>query len=371
MRKNIKNNLLTACCLIVSLFTSCISNEEGVECPRNIAIHVSVDGKDVMTRASDLLDIEKIKSYDIFIYDSSSDTDAPVKHIGKSNLQGQEQFTEEFLAGTDYLTAKDVYVVVNYDWNGKTPEEIEVLTKTELEAIQLDCKQNFTGTDAAHMTEFGGYKNTGTSEYEPFVMSRRVTGHDFRTTPTLNMELKRTYAKVVLQILSSLPEGEDNTAWKSLKSVSVNRVNNVATQTRLFKETGSGYTPTAQSFEWLAGKEYEKTLNDVDVSTTGYVFDTFPEDNLRLRIFPHAPADAGARTSLGLGFKVGPAGSETVTKEFHRNIEIGDKDNGYRIDPNTAYVITVRYGKTDSSVSVTYEVVPWYLIYFDDEVTPQ
>lgn len=362
---NLKNNLFSTMCLVMLFLTSCVNDHDDGTCtPAKIAVHVSVQEKYTQNRASDLLAIEKIKRYDIFIYDSS--TGNLIDYKGKYTPIDSNDFSEDFLAGSDYLTTKDVYVVVNYDgWNGYTEEQMKGIAKVDLEAMEMACIQNYTGELNA-MTGFTGYENA--SGNESFVMSACVKRHNFQTTPTLNMNLKRAYAKVILKVMSSLPEGEDNTDWISLKSVSIKRISNVAKETRMFLETGDGYKPEKANYVW--NDEYEKSGDDADLRT-GYEFDTFQETTIKLRIFPHTPTGESERTSIGFGFKVGPAGKDIITKDFFRTIEIGSADTGYRIDPNYAYIVTIRYGKTDSSVSVDCQVTPWNYIYFDEEVTPQ
>jgi hypothetical protein len=102
-----------------------------------------------------------------------------------------------------------------------------------------------------------------------------------------------------------------------------------------------------------------------------YTFDTFASDRLALRLFPHNPSgDMDARTSLLIDFEVGGVGDAYITKNFKRLVQIGDVNNGYQIDPNYAYIITIAYGKTINSITATCKVVPWNLISVEEEVDP-
>lgn len=350
-----------------AFISSCVNDEGGIDCgnPGKITLHVSVQDKKIQSRASDLITMEGIKRYDTFIYDTANGN--LIDYKGQKNLTALDEFTAEFISGANYLTTKDVFVVVNNsNWDSNTEEQMKAITRNELEALEIDCNQNYSGTMTA-MTDFGGYKKNA-AEYEPFIMSVSSKAHDFQTTPKLELQLKRTYAKVILNIISSLPDGDDNADWVSLKNISVKRINNVPAKTVLFEETGTGYHPTTNSYGW--NTEFNKAGNDADLKT-GYVFDTFTEDNIKLRIFPQEAVAEAYRTSIEVGFGVGPAGKDRITKEFFRKIEIGKIDENYRIDPNCAYVITIRYGKTDSSLSVSTKVVPWYIVNFDSGVYPE
>lgn len=358
---------LIAMCLAPLLFASCLS-EETLECDKDqeITIRVSVKDKDVQSRASDVIAIEKISRYDIFIYNTSDGQ--LVDYFSEGALSLTDGFTKQFPSTIDYRTSKDVFVVVNYDgWNGNTSDEMRAISRENLKALQMTCTQNYEGPSSA-MTSFGGYRKAGGSENEPFVMSVSQENFNFSAAGMkLDLSLKRTYAKIVLKIIASLPDGEDNTDWLSLKSLSVKRVGGIPVKARIFPN--DSFVPTRESYVWSNDHVYSKAGNDADLKV-GYEFDTFSEDNLRLRIFPHTPKNEGERTSIGIGFTVGPKGSSLITKKFFREIYVGAQDT-YQITPNSAYLITVRYGKTDNSLSIMTEVVPWYITDFEDDVYPQ
>lgn len=361
---------LIAMCMAPLLFVSCLADETLVcEKDQEITIHVSVKDKDVQTRASDLIAVEKIKRYDIFIYNTSDGQ--LINYFGQTGLSLTDGFTKQFPSTIDYQTPKDVFVVVNYDgWNGKTTEEMKTISRENLKATEMTCTQNYEGNKST-MTSFGGYRKTDGTGDEPFIMSVSEENFNFSTASgmKLDLSLKRNYAKVVLNIVSSLPDNEDNTDWGSLKSLYVKRINNIPTTARMFPFVVTSFTPAKDDYEWGASHEYTKDGGDADLKA-GYEFDTFLEENLKLRIFPHTPAANTDRTKIAVGFSVGPKGNPKITKEFFREIEIGSADT-YRIMPNSAYIITVRYGKTDSSLSITTEVVPWYIVNVDNEVYPE
>ena len=103
---------------------------------------------------------------------------------------------------------------------------------------------------------------------------------------------------------------------------------------------------------------------------SGYAFDTFERENLALRIFPHTPTSEANRTGLDLSFCVGAAGKNEITKKFNCYVEIGTAEEGYRIDANSAYVVTIRYGKTDVSITTHTDAVPWYVVGIEEKVYP-
>lgn len=351
------------------LFASCLSDETAVcEKEQEITIRVSVKDEDVQTRASDVIPVEKIERYDIFIYNSSDGQ--LINYFSETGLS-QDQFTKQFPSTIDYQTPKDVFVVVNNeDWNSKTPKDMKAISRDDLKALEMTCLQNYKGTASA-MTSFGGYQKPGGAGNEPFVMSVSKENFNFSTATgmKLDLSLKRTYAKIILKIIASLPTEEDNTDWLSLKSLSVKHVSGIPKSARVFP--GAPFAPAKENYQWSNDHIYSIPGNDADLKG-GYVFDTFLEGNLKLRIFPHTPASKDARTSIGVGFSVGPKGKDRITKEFFREIEVGldDKDNAYQIKPNSSYVITISYGKTSASLSIKVEAVPWYLVNWDYEVRP-
>lgn len=370
MKRNRIKQLITMC-LAPLLFVSCLS-EETLECEKEqeITIRVSVKDKDVQTRGSDLIAVETIKRYDIFIYNSSGGQ--LIDYFGAEELSLSDGFTENFPSTIDYQTPKDVFVVVNYDgWNDYTPDQMKAISRDNLKALEMACTQNYKGPSSA-MTSFSGYQKEKTGDVtinEPFVMSVSKTDFNFSSAPgmKLDLSLERTYAKIILKIVADLPDGEDNTDWLSLKTLSVKHVSGMPVKARMFP--GAAFVPDRESYAWNTNHIYTKPGNDADLKA-GYVFDTFLEANLKLRMFPHTPTQKTERTSIGLGFSVGPKGNDKITKEFYRDIEVGEKDT-YEIKANSAYIITVHYGKTNSSMHITTDVVPWYIVHFEDEVYPE
>lgn len=370
MKKIFLYNMFPAVCLLFLSLISCTNESDVHEGNRDISIQVTIKEKNVQSKAAtDVPDVEKIKRYDIFIYDSAKGSLTAYKGKTENDAEISNSFTETFPAQSeDYDTTEDVYIVVNNEeWNGNTEEEMKQITRSEIEAITLSCTQHYTGTASA-LTDFSGYKKDPTGN-EPFVMSVCKKAHDFRAKSTLNLQLKRTYAKVILTFLSVLPDEAANANWQCLKSITVKKIANVPEGTALFPDLITGYTPTLATYAWDASSEYNKDGSDTDL-ISGYAFDTFERDNLALRIFPHTPASEADRTSLDLSFSVGAAGKKEITKEFNCHVEIGTEAEGYRIDPNSAYVVTIRYGKTDASITTSTDAVPWYVVGIDTPVYP-
>lgn len=369
MKKIFLYNTFPAVCLLFLSLISC-TNESGIdESNRDISIQVTIKEKDVQSKAAtDVPDVEKIKRYDIFIYDSAKGSLTAYKGKTENDAEISNSFTETFPAQSeDYETTEDVYIVVNNEeWNGKTEEEMKLITRNEIEAITLSCTQNYMGTADA-LTDFSGYKKDATGN-EPFVMSVYKKGHDFRANSTLSLQLKRTYAKVILTFVSMLPDEAANANWQCLKSITVKKIANIPTETALFPDLNTD-TPTLETYTWDAGSEYNKDGSDADL-ISGYAFDTFERENLALRVFPHTPASEADRTWLDLSFSVGAAGKPEITKEFNCHVEIGTAAEGYRIDPNSAYVVTIRYGKSDASITTNTDAVPWYVVGIDNPVYP-
>ena len=370
MKKIFRYNTFSAVCLLFLSFISC-TNESGVhEGNRNISIQVTIKEKDIQSKAAtDVLGVEKIKRYDIFIYNSAKGSLTAYKGKTENDTEISESFTETFPAQSEeYDTTEDVYIVVNNEeWNGKTEEEMKQITRNEIEAIALSCTQHYTGTADA-LTDFSGYKKDATGN-EPFVMSVYKKGHDFRANSTLSLQLKRTYAKVILTFVSALPDEASNANWQCLKSITVKKIANVPEGTALFPDLKTGYTPTLATYTWDASSEYNKDGSDTDL-ISGYAFDTFERENLALRIFPHTPTSEANRTGLDLSFCVGAAGKNEITKKFNCYVEIGTAEEGYRIDANSAYVVTIRYGKTDVSITTHTDAVPWYVVGIEEKVYP-
>lgn len=372
MKRNILNKTYWIAAFVVLLFAACINESDTSDkCPQSYNIRVSVRSGNEQTRTSDLIVEEKIKRYDIFIYESS--TGALVRYFGESGLADKEAVTVTFESNADFTTDKDIYVVVNNaDWEGKDEAYMKEIVKADLIAYELNCKQNVTKVNGK-ITDFAGYKKS-VSENEPFVMSASRTGYNFSTDAshaTLQMELRRTYAKVILKFKTNLT-AENDPAWIDLKTIRVRAINNIPTTANLFNESGASYVPTRGSYIYEIGSEYELESIDADLSKGAYTFDAFSADRLALRLFPHDPSgnvDAQA-TSLLVDFEVGEVGKTDITHTFKRLVKIGNVDNGYRIDPNYAYIINIAYGKTTNNVTVNCQVVPWNLVSVEEEVDP-
>ena len=360
--------------LTVLLFASCINESEVSDiCPRSYNIRVSVRSGNEQTRVSDLITEEKIKRYDIFIYEPGT-TGRLVKYFGEKDLADKETVSVEFESNSDFTTDKDVYVIVNNaDWDANEEADMKDITKAELQAYELACKQNVTEA-SGKITDFAGYKKSAT-ENEPFVMSASRADYNFSTDAahaTLNMELKRTYAKAILKFKTDLTETNDP-EWIDLKTIRIRAINNIPSVAKLLGDSGTGYMPTRESYVYEEDKVKAFLAINADLTKGAYTFDTFAADRLALRLFPHDPSgdmDAQA-TSLLIDFEVGKVGDSKITQTFKRLVKIGDVEKSYRIDPNYAYIITITYGKTTNSITANCKVVPWNLISLDDlEVTP-
>ncbi len=370
MKLNIGNKVYLITVLIILLLASCINESDTSNgCPQSYSIRISVRSDNNQTRASDLIPEEKIKRYDIFIYESA--TGRLIQYFGKSGLTGEDRVKVKFEGNPDFTTDKDIFAVVNNaDWETKTDAEMKDITKADLLAYELACKQNVTDA-GGEVTDFAGYKKSAT-ENEPFVMSASRTGYNFSTDAshaTLSMELKRTYAKVILRFKTDLTQATD-ADWIDLKTIRVRAINNVPNTAKLYCESGTGCTFTCQNYVFKDGDEYELSSINADLTQEDYTLDTFASDRLALRLFPHDPVNVDARTSLLIDFEVGGVGDTHITRTFKGLIPIGDKDNGYQIDPNYAYIITIAYGKTTNSITATCKVVPWNLISVEEEVDP-
>lgn len=372
MKRNMLNKIYWVAALMVLILTSCINDSESSStCPKSYNIHVSVRSGNEQTRASDLIVEEKIKRYDIFIYEPGAGGSL-VKYLGKSGIADEEMVSVNFASDADFTTDKDIYAVVNNaDWEGKSEAYMKGITKADLLAYELACQQNVTEV-GGKVTDFAGYKKSAT-ENEPFVMSASRTNYNFSTDAshaTLTMELKRTYAKVILKFKTDLTQTND-ADWIDLKTIRVRAINNVPNTAKLYCESGTGCTFTCKSYVYSEGDEYVLSSINADLTQGAYTFDTFASDRLALRLFPHNPSgDMDARTSLSIDFEVGGVGDAYITKNFKRLVQIGDVNNGYQIDPNYAYIITIAYGKTINSVTATCKVVPWNLISVEEEVEP-
>lgn len=372
MKRNILNKTYWMAALMVLLLASCINDSESSEaCPKSYNIRVSVRSGNEQTRASDLIPEEKIKRCDIFIYEPGA-SGSLIKYLGKSGLADAETVSVTFDSNSDFTTDKDIYAVVNNaDWDGKDEAYMKSITKAQLLAYELACQQNVTD-EGGEITDFAGYKKSAT-ENEPFVMSASRTNYNFSTDAshaTLNMELKRTYAKVILKFKTTLTEANDPD-WIDLKTIRVRAINNIPVTAGMFSESGTGYVPTCKSYTFKDGNEYVLSSINADLTKGIYAFDTFASDRLALRLFPHDPTDeVDAPTSLLIDFEVGGVGDAKITRIFKRLIKIGDAGNGYQIDPNYAYIITISYGKATNSITATCKVVPWNLIAVEEEVDP-
>lgn len=378
MRRN-KLNLKNSCLALLLLLLTACSNEtevSEVNTPKAYTIHISVRSKSEQTRVvSDLISEEKIKRYDIFIYDSKSDPDDTsvgqnvVKYIGKT-VSALDDITETFDSSSEFMTDKDIFVVVNNsEWDGRTTEFMKGITKTDLKATQLACVQNKTG-DKGEMTAFGGYK--GDAGNEPFIMSAFREDYNFPTDGyTLDMNLERTYAKVILRFKTDLDKKNDPN-WMGLKNLYVTEMRNIPQKAQLFNN-GIDYEPECESYVYANGKSYSHSIG-ADLSDKNiYAFDTFASDYLALRLFPHpSGADVVNKgTNLFVNFEVGPVGdTDKITYNFERRIPVGDPADNYRIKPNHAYVITVSYGKTSNNIVLECSVLPWNILYWEEDVAP-
>lgn len=376
MMKQNKLNLKYGCVALLTLVLSACINETEISeisqpSPERYTINVSVRSGEKLTRASDLIEQEKIKRYDIFIYDKNGED--VIKYLSGTDAAGVEEISASFESSNDFTSDKDVFVVVNnFAWDGSDNTTMEAISKTQLKAMEITCSQNISGTSDA-MTAFKGYEKSD-SENEPFVMSASRTGYNFSSTgmSKLELELKRTYAKVLLKFTTTLGGAADDKDWIELKTIRVRAINQVPKTARLFSENGSGYTPELESYIYKENSEYTLSSINADLTKGAFGFDSFAADILALRLFPQDPSgDVNNKaTSLLLDFEVGAVGSTKITNNFKRLIKIGDETEGYRIDPNYAYIVTISYGKTTNSITTDCQIVPWNLLYWEQDVEP-
>lgn len=375
MMKQNKLNLKYGCVALLALVLSACSNETEIPeipqpSPERYTINVSVRSGEQHTRAtSDLIEQEKIKRYDIFIY--NKDGEKVIKYLSGTNSAGLSKISTDFESTSDFTSDKDVFVVVNnFVWDGNDNATMEAITKTQLKAMEITCSQNIRGTSDA-MTAFKGYKKND-SENEPFVMSASRAGYNFSSAgmSKLELELKRTYAKVLLKFTTTLGNADDDKDWIDLKTIRVRAINQVPKTARLFSENGIGYTPQLESYIYKEDSIYNLSSINADLTKGFFGFDSFAADILALRIFPQDPSgDVNNKsTSLLIDFEVGAVGLPKITKNFKRLIKIGDGAKGYQIDPNYAYVITISYGKTTNSITTDCQVVPWNLLYWEQDI---
>lgn len=359
-------------CIGLALFTtSCINEESFIPEDNQMSIHVSIKEGNAVTRASaidstEVLDIEKIHRYDIFMY--NHETDAFCKHVGETLSTPKIEFTAKFFGEPTFSEDLDVYVVVNMAWKDKG--DFSTITVDSLKSLAFEGKQNITGTKT-DMTAFNGYKS-GTDIYEPFIMSAATSvPHNFKTTPKLELELKRTYAKVVFVFTTNL-SATDDPDWVGLKSMSIKQYKNIADTAKVFPDLSTtGFTPRTSDYTYTDAAIFSHDFN-IDLTTAdgkSNVYDTFLETTNKLRIFPHSAADAKGATALDISFGVGPVGDNKVTKVFNRRILIGTGPD-YRIEPNTAYIVTIKTSKTDDEILVTTKVAPWNMVYADIPAEP-
>lgn len=383
MKRNILNKTYLIAALMILLFAACSNETEtpGVDIPKTCSIRISVRSGNELTRAtttSDLIEQEKIKRYDIFIYEPGDDGRL-VKYIGDTNTTGLGEILKDFESSSDFTTPKDIYAVVNnVNWKDNDEAAMMAITKASLKSIVLEGIQHADPdpikTDS--IIAFNGYKKDALlNNNEPFVMSTSKTGYNFSSDgKTLNLLLRRTYAKTILIFKTTLKDAAEDADWIELKELSVSKIRNIPTSTSLFMESGkdSDATPL-ESYNFTKGKEYSITgINANLLGDKSYLFDTFAADKLALRLFPHdASADVdNSATCLFVDFAVGPTGSKNITKRFQRRINIGDEKNNYRIDPNYCYAITISYGKTTNSITTNCQIIPWNQMYIENEVEP-
>lgn len=350
--------------------TSCINEENVLPEDNQMSIHVSIKDRNMVTRASaidstEVLDIEKIHRYDIFMY--NHDTKAFCKHVGDTLSTPGKEFTAKFFSEPTFSEDLDVYVVVN---NMAWESDFSTITVDNLKSLTFEGKQNITGTKDS-MTAFNGYKK-GTDTYEPFIMSAVTsTPHNFVTNPKLELELKRTYAKVVFVFTTNL-SAVDDPNWVGLKSMSIKKYENIADTAKVFPGLITGFTPKTSIYKYTEETKFNHHFN-IDLTATDgkkNVFDTFLTTTNKLRIFPHSSTNASGATALDISFGVGPVSDDSkVEKIFNRRILIGTGDN-YRIEPNTAYIITIQTSKTDDEILVTTKVAPWNMVYADIPAEP-
>lgn len=376
MKRFIKYSIFYSLGLVLTL-AACTNEEDITQVNNSLSIHVSVKGQNSLTRSDNLaevLDIEKIKRYDIFMYNSLADTLS--KYIGKDMDGTQSSFVATFNSEATFKELQKVYVVVNSSkWKDASLEDLKKITPDSLENIMFRSPQHFKGSQNA-MTEFNGYRiSTEESDEninEPFIMTAK-TSHNFSSSNSLDVNLKRTYAKVILVFTTNLTE--DDTDWIGLKEMTIKGFNCIPDTVRLFdEETISTIAPETKSYTYVSTSEDKRLfdkLNLLNVSDSkANVFDTFQKGTNRLRVFPHTPGTRDKATSINISFALGPVDGTTITKTFHRSIIIGDENNGYTIAPNTVYIVTIQTSKTDDDIKVTTKVAPWNLIYADFPVTP-
>ena len=179
-----KLNLKYGCVALITFILSSCSNEtEVMEQPSSeqYTINVSVRSGVQHTRESELSQQEKIKRYDIFIYDTEGED--IVKYFSKTDATGLDCISHSFESTADFSSDKDVFVIVNnFAWRDNTAEQMEAITKAQLKAMEIRCEQNIEGLPDA-MTKFNGYKKSD-SENEPFVMSASCMGCLLYTSPS-------------------------------------------------------------------------------------------------------------------------------------------------------------------------------------------
>lgn len=359
---------------LVLCFLSCSNEEEIVPVNNSLSIHVSIKGQNALTRSDNLaeiLDIEKIKRYDIFMYNSIADTLS--KHIGKDMDGTESSFEATFDSEATFKETQKVFVVVNSSkWKDASLEDLKKITPDSLENMMFKSSQHYEGTQDA-MTAFKGYQ-IADKENEPFIMTAKAN-HNFYSERTLNVNLKRTYAKVILVFTSSLTAAD--TEWIGLKEMTIKGFNCIPDSVRLFggETTSTDFIPGTKSYTYARGFEDKYSFDKLNLltvkDTKANVFDTFQDTlSYRLRVFPHAPRTLAETTSIHISFALGPVEGTAITKTFNRNIIIGDEAAQYRIDPNTAYIVTIQTSKTDGDIKVTTKVAPWNLVYADFPVTP-
>lgn len=370
MKCNIIYKLSLCISFVFSVLTSCV-NEEAQETvlPKELAIQVSIENKDTQTRASDALNIEKITRYDIFIFDQT--TKDLERHFSRSYTTGVDTFIQEFTSDAKlYDGLKEVFVIANnISWDEKTQAQMDAITRDEVQNLVLPCNQNITEKDGL-LTGFTGYKKVDGNE--PFVMTVKKENVDFRATSTLEVDLKRAYAKVVLQFATELTDASTDTEWHGLKSIRIEAIQNIPNSAAVVAE-GVATTPSLIS-SYVFDPSSPFLINPNNASLiTGYSYDTFKEA-LSLKIPPYTPSLVDGKlqvAAIKLTFGVGPVVGSEVTKEFTRTISIGNSSKGYQIEANYAYVIKISSSKTNSGISVNTTVLPWNSESYESEVIPE
>lgn len=353
-------------------FMSCSNEDSGIPIIDNrMSIHVSIKDQSSLTRSLDpteILPIEKIQRYDIFMFPHTENDTTVSMHLGPdATYTADTEFTRYFDSDGSIKDPQDVFVIINQiGWDTLDEEDFMKFRKDSLKSLAVYCRQNYTG-GIGSMTAFNGYKNN--DGHEPFIMSASKESHNFEIQRTLSLSLERTYARVLFQFTTALESDKDE-EWHCLKSVYINGFNNIPDTAYVF---GQKLPSKLYSYTYASGKAYpfnvDLTGKDAGKNT---LFDTFQDGWGQLRVFPHSPGNSWKEeaTSIDLTFELGPIGDTSVTSTFRRSLLVGNPEDKYSIKPNTAYLITIETNKTDNDIKVNTQVVPWNLVSADFPITP-